>query len=163
MIFVIDASSLIAFYSEYELNEPDLIHELTKKNNSLIIPKAVFEEIKNGRKPTFSILTEAIRKETIELRDDISSEKTNSFKKRHPRLHDGEIQVLLLGLKLKASDVPYYCVIDEGPARTIAERNGVAVKGTKGLLILLNQMGIIDKNKMERLLYRLDHCNFRLK
>jgi len=161
MILVIDASSIIAFYSENELGEPNLLHELAKNGFSLIVPVAVFVEIKNGRRPTFLTLTKAIKEKKIQVNRDISSNETISFGKRYPRLHEGEIQVLLLGLRLKASGVPYYCAIDEGPGRSVAERNGIAVKGTKGLIAILNQLGIIEKDKMESLLYRLDHCNFR--
>jgi predicted nucleic acid-binding protein len=161
MILVLDASPLIAFYSENELGEPSLFHELTKKGFILMIPTTVFEEIKNGRRPTFLTLAKAIREKKIQVNRDISSDETISFGKRHPRLHAGEIQVLLLGLRFKGSGVPHYCVIDEGPGRTIAERNGIAVKGTKGLITMLNQLGIIEKDKMESLLYRLDHCTFR--
>ena len=161
MILVIDASPLIAFYSGNELSEPDLLHEFAKNGFSLIVPVAVFEEIRNGRKQTFLTLTKAIEEKKIQVNRDISADETTSFGKRYPRLHEGEIQVLLLGLKLKASGVPYYCAIDEGPGRTVAERNGIAVKGTKGLIAILNQLGIIEKDKMESLLYRLNHCSFR--
>jgi predicted nucleic acid-binding protein len=161
MILVIDASPLIAFYSENELGEPKLLHELVKNDFSLMVPVAVFEEIRNGRRPTFLTLTKAIEEKKIQINRDISSDETISFGKRYPRLHEGEIQVLLLGLRLKASGIPYYCAIDEGPGRTVANRNGIAVKGTKGLIVMLNQLGIIKKDEMESLLYRLDHCNFR--
>lgn len=161
MILVIDASPLIAFYSENELGEPNLLHELIKNGFNLIVPVAVFEEIKNGRRPTFLTLTKAIKENKIQINHDISSDETISFGKHNPRLHKGEIQVLLLGLKLKASEVPYCCVIDEGPGRTVAERNGIAVRGTKGVIAMLDQLRIIHKGKMESLLYRLNHCNFR--
>lgn len=124
---------------------------------------AVFEEIKDGHKRTFSILEKAIEERKVEVDDDVLSEETESFGKRNPRLHNGEIQVLLLGLRLKANSLPYFCIIDEGPARNMALRNGIATKGTKGLLVILNELGLVDKNTMENLLYRLNHCNFRLK
>jgi len=162
MIMIIDASSIIAFYSENELNEPDLLHTLSQNNRSLIIPVAVYKEIRKGGKPTVSILSKAIEDNTIQVCSDITPEETELFRKRHPRLHDGELQVLLLGLKMKANGTPYCCVIDEGPARSIAKRIGLNVKGTKGLIFLLNQIGVVDKSKMERLLYTLEHCNFRL-
>jgi predicted nucleic acid-binding protein len=126
-----------------------------------MVPSAVFEEIRNGRRPTFLTLTKAVRENRIQINHEISSDETISFGRHCPRLHKGEIQVLLLGLKLRARGVPYFCVVDEGPGRTVAERNGIAVKGTKGLIVMLNHLGIIEKDKMESLLYRLDHCNFR--
>jgi predicted nucleic acid-binding protein len=162
MIMIIDASSIIAFYSEDELNEPDLLHTLLQNNRRLIIPIAVYEEIRKGGKQTFSVLSKAIENNKIKVCSDITPEETELFGKRHPRLGDGELQVLLLGLRHKAKGTAYCCVIDEGAARSIAKRNGLAVKGTKGLIFLLNQIGVIDKSKMENLLYILEHCNFRL-
>jgi predicted nucleic acid-binding protein len=161
MILILDASTLIAFYASSELNEPNLIHQLAFCGYALVIPRAVFTEIEKGQKPTFSILTKAIKDGIIKVNDDISIEETLAFEKRHPRLHLGEIQVLLLGLKYKASGVPYYCSIDEGPGRIEADRQGISKKGAKGLIALLNEKGIIDQDKKENLLYRLDHCNFR--
>jgi predicted nucleic acid-binding protein len=162
MILVLDASPIIAFYSQNELNEPNLLHQFSNNGYTLITPLSVFEEIRAGRKPTFDILTEATTHKIIEINNEITSQETLVFGKRNPHLHNGEIQVLLIGLKLKASKIPYYCSIDEGPARSVAERNGIATKGTKGLVVLLNELGIIGKDKMESLLYRLSHCNFRL-
>jgi len=159
---IIDASSIIAFYSEDELNESELLHALVQSNRNLVIPIAVYEEIRKGGKPTFSMLSKAIENNKIKVSSDITPEETALFGKRHPRLGDGELQVLLLGLRLKAKGTPYCCVIDEGAARSIAKRNELAVKGTKGLIVLLNQIGLIDKSKMENLLYKLEHCNFRL-
>jgi predicted nucleic acid-binding protein len=161
MILIIDASTLIAFYSQNELNEPNLLHQLSLYDFTLVIPLAVFEEIKSGEKPTIDTLTKAIADGIIKVSGDVSPEETLAFGKRYPRLHNGEIQVLLLGLKYKNLGTEYYCSIDEGPARDIAERLGIAKKGTKGLIALLYKNGIIDGDKMESLLYRLSHCNFR--
>lgn len=162
MILILDASTLIAFYSNNELNEPNLLHQLACNDCTLIIPQAIFAEIRDGRKPTFNILKEAIEDGIVRISHDISLEETLALEKRHPRLHHGEVQVLLLGLKYKTSGVEYYCSIDEGPARNVAEREGVPKKGAKGVIMLLHEKGIIDRGKMESLLYRLDHCNFRI-
>lgn len=161
MLIIIDASVLIAFYSQYELDNPQLLHQLACNGYTLVIPLAVFQEIKNGRKSTFDILTQAVANWTINVNSEISIEETQPFRKRNPRLHDGEIQVLLLGLKCKTLGTPYFCSIDEGPARRIAERMGVSIKGTKGAVTLLKEKQIIDDVKMESLFYRLNHCNFR--
>jgi predicted nucleic acid-binding protein len=162
MILILDASTLIAFYSNNELNEPNLLHQLASNGCTLIIPQEIFTEISNGRKPTFNILKKAIEDGIIKISHEVSLEETLAFEKRHPRLHHGEIQVLLLGLKYKASGVAYYCSIDEGPARNVAEKEGVPKKGAKGIIMLLHERGIIDRGKMESLLYRLNHCNFRI-
>jgi predicted nucleic acid-binding protein len=161
MLLIIDASVLIAFYSKDELNEPNLLHQLACNGCSLVLPLAVFEEIENGRKQTITILNEALKNATIMVNREITLAETVTFGKRYPKLHNGEIQVLLLGQKSKTNGMPYFCCIDEGPARSIAEKNEVLVKGTKGIVRLLGEKGIISNEKTESLLYRLNHCNFR--
>ncbi len=161
MILILDASPIIAFYSENELNEPELLHTLTEHNYQLVIPQAVFGEIERGQKPTRFKLLEAIKENKIALNTDISEEETKKFRNRHPRLHDGEVQVLLLGLKMDSESKSYWCLIDEGSARKIAMQNNLKLKGSKGLIFLLNDLGIITHEKKENLLNRLNHCNFR--
>lgn len=163
MIFVIDASPLIAFYSENELNEPELLHSLVANYCQLLIPEAVYEEIKAGRKATYSILSKAIEEGNITINKEISLEETKVFGNRYPRLHNGELQVLLLGLRLKSrNSTPFCCIIDEEPARAIAEKYSIPLKGTIGLIKYIRSIDIIDDKKMESLLYKLNHCNFRL-
>jgi len=161
MLLILDASVLIAFYSEKELNEPELLHRLAKNDCTLVIPLAVFKEIENGRKQTIAILSKALESGIITVNKDVTSEETETFGKRYPKLHDGEIQVLLLGLRNKTSGRSYFCCVDEDPGRTVADKIGVAVKGTKGLVKLLSEKQVISNEKMESLLYRLNHCNFR--
>ena len=161
MLLIIDASVIIAFYSKDELNEPKLLHELACNGYNLVIPSAVFEEIENGRKQTITILNDALKSSMITVNREITLAETLTFGKRYPKLHNGEIQVLLLGQKSKTNGIPYFCCIDEGPARSIAEKNEVSVKGTRGLVRLLGKKEIISNEKMESLLYRLNHCNFR--
>lgn len=164
MIFILDASPIIAFYSETELNEPDLLHSLnTLKDWQIVIPSAVFDEITKGRKSTSSILRDATESNKVNINNEIVPEETQAFGKRYPRLHDGELQVLLLGLRLKAKGIhSFFCIIDEEPARTIAQKNGLPLKGTKGLITYFRENNLINTEKMENLLYRLSHSNFRL-
>lgn len=161
MLLLLDASVLIAFYSDKELNTPSLLHQLSYNECTLVIPLAVYEEIERGRKATITILRNAIEKGEIIVNKDVTMEETIAFNKLHPKLHHGEIQVLLLGNKNKTIGTPFFCCIDEDPARKIAEKIGVAAKGTKGLVRFLKEKQLISNEKMESLLYQLNHCNFR--
>ena len=161
MILILDASAIIAFYSE--MHEPQLLHELTNYGYKLLAPVAVANEISKGRKPTWSILKRAIRDGKITIANKFSSSELLTFKKRFPDLDEGEIQVLILGAKMKKRGSEYICVFDEGPARKIATRHQIAKKGTIGLLDVLNDLGIIDKKKRETLLNVLKHSKFRMK
>jgi predicted nucleic acid-binding protein len=158
MNLIIDASTLIAFYSSDELNEPALFHQLANNGCTLLMPQAVYQEIMAGRKPTVNILNEAIQKGIIKLSDEVTNEETIAFRNRHPQLHDGEIQVLLLGMKLKTLGLEYYCVSSDIDAKNVAQKYGLTLKGTRAIISLLNQLKIIDDEKRESLFYRLNHC-----
>ncbi len=160
MILILDASTIIAFYSE--MNEPSLLHELTNFGYVLIAPIAVVAEIRKGRKHTCSVLNKAIEDGKISVHNKFSANQISTFKRRFPNLDEGEIQVLILGMKLKKRRDGFFCVLDEGPARKIADEYKVAKKGTLGILDLLNDLGIIDRNKKENLLSVLKHSKFRV-
>lgn len=145
------------------MNEPTLLHELTKFGYHLVVPIAVVDEIRKGRKPTCAILNRAIEDGKITVYNAFSNQEISTFMKRFPNLDEGEIEVLILGMKLKREGKNYFCVFDEGPARKIATEYRIAKKGTIGLLDLLNDLGIIDKKKKENLLSVLKHSTFRLK
>jgi len=161
MILILDASSIIAFYSE--MHEQQLLHELTNYGYQLIAPIAVINEISKGRKPTWSKLKKAIDDGKITTASGFSSSEISAFKKRYPNLDEGEIQVLILGAKKKKKGDEYMCVFDEGPARKIASHHQIAKTGTIGLLDVLNDLGIIDEKKKESLLNVLNHSKFRIK
>lgn len=161
MILILDASPIIAFYSE--IGEPRLLHELTNYGYQLIAPIAVVNEILKGRKPTWSILERAIKCRNITIFNKFSSSEISGFRRRFPNLHEGEIQVLILGVKMKKAGSEYICVFDEGSARKIATRHGIAKTGTIGLIDVLNDLGIIDKKIKENLLNILNHSKFRIK
>ncbi len=55
------------------------------------------------------------------------------------KLHDGEVEVMMLAQELHADLV----VIDDGPARKTAEYLGLNVTGTLGVLIKCKQTGEI--------------------
>lgn len=161
MILILDASVIIAFYSE--ICESQLLHELTAYGIHLFAPNAVVKEIRKGRKHTCSILNKAIKDGKITVFTDFSPLEVSAFKRRFPNLDDGEIQVLILGEKMKKRGSEYTCVIDEGPATKIAIQRKIARTGTIGLLDVLNDLGIIDENKKENLLNVLKHSKFRMK
>jgi predicted nucleic acid-binding protein len=161
MIFVLDASAIIAFYSE--ICKPQILHELTEKGHVLIVPTAVVTEISKGRKSTWSTLEKAIEEKKITVETDFSQTELQLVRNRYPNLHDGEIQVLIVGIKLKKKAAEYKCIIDESPARKIAKRNQIAITGTYGLLDVLNDLGVIEERQKENFLNKLEHSKFRLK
>lgn len=72
-----------------------------------------------------------------------------------------EIEVIQRGIELKLASVEYYCVIDEGAGRRIADSLGLQKTGTEGLLNRMNHLGIIDASLKEKLLKKLNQSSFR--
>lgn len=161
MKFIIDASCIIAFYSKNELNNPNLLNKLSEKGYELIIPQKVYDEIKKGNKPTIKMLEQAIKNGIIQVDQDSSTEEIIKYKNRYPRLDDGEIQVLLLGYVCKNNNEKYRCVIDEGPGRKVANELSLCLTGTKGIIVLLEQLKIITPTTQETLFKSLRESNFR--
>jgi predicted nucleic acid-binding protein len=163
MILIFDASAIIAFYSEKELNKPSLLHQLIEFGYSLVVPIAVVDEIRKGRKRTSSVLNTAIEEGKIAIYNSFLVNEISRFKKRYPKLAEGEAQVLVLGMKAMKEGKEYYCILDEGPATKIALEYKISKKGTIGLLSLLNDLGIIDEDEKENLLRMLKQSRFRVK
>lgn len=57
------------------------------------------------------------------------------------RLHDGEVEVMILAQELSADLV----VIDDNAAKRTAKYLGLIVTGTLGVLLKAKQQGIVDK------------------
>ncbi len=161
-MLVIDASPIIAFYSEMKV--PELLHKLVEFDNCLVIPIAVSNEIKKGRDKhnTFFILETAKKDGYIEIYENFSTDEILTFQHRYPNLNDGEIQVLILGNKFKNEGEEYCCVIDESPATKVAKKLSIFRKGTLGLLDILDEIGIINKVEKTKLLNRLEKSRFRI-
>ena len=162
MKLLTDASNIIAFYSENELNEPCLLNSLKEHGYQIIVPQKVYEEIKRGKKSTILHLCDAIRKGIVKIDPDGTEDEINAMQRRNPKLDSGEIQVLLMGEECKEKDEEYYCVIDEGPGRQIAKRRSLCLQGTIGILNLLEALKIISPAKREILYRRLECSTFRI-
>lgn len=144
------------------MREPQLLHKLKDYGYHLVAPRAVTNEIENGQKSTWSILQRAIKDRQVKIME-VSSSQVLALNKRYPNLDAGEIQVLILGAEMKKRKCDYKCVLDEGPARKIANRHQISKTGTIGLLDVLNDLGIINKKKKENLLNALKRSRFRIK
>jgi predicted nucleic acid-binding protein len=155
---VLDASVIIAFLTE--MDDGPFLRSLTDLGIELLVTGGVVAEVK--KEPGVSRLQKAISDGWISI-EAISSSQFKDFKSKFPMLDYAEIEVLLVGLALKQSGEDYCCVLDEGPGRRIADALELEKTGTIGLLNMLSDRQIIDKNMKEKLLCRLGQSTFRLK
>lgn len=155
---ILDSSPVIAFYTE--LNEPDMLHKFIELGYELRIPESVFKEIENGR--TSDTLKSNIANGNIEIIASLPEKEILHFKNRYPYLGNGEIEVILLWLKLKTSVDKNFCIIDDKKARTVAEKHNVVFTGTIGLINMLLKKQAINKDKREKLINKLSSSRFRM-
>lgn len=144
MIVVCDASPLIALLA---VDRIDLLERLF---GSVIIPPAVCEEVfgsTEGRQqlPCPAFVTVAV----------LAADTPARFLKMN--LHAGESEAISLALE-RNSDL---IVLDDKMARETAERLGLRVVGTLGLLMLAKERGLIPAIRslmiqlMERISFRI--------
>ena len=118
------------------LSSIDQIGLLKEVYSSIIVPRAVIEEINEGGKINVPDLTAF---DWIEVIPNV----TNVENRLLFQLDYGEQQVVLNALKLK----PDLVLIDDKTARNIAEYLGINVKGTLGVLVEAKRKGLISSFK----------------
>lgn len=140
---LMDTSSIILFLefiSEYEF-----IITLSETGEVMIITTCVEKEY--DEKKDSSINNPKYNLNKL-LEDEILIKKeceiNSLFNRRYFNLGKGEKSILSLGLKYKEQCVDYYCVIDDKDARKVAEKLGLNVKGSIGLLLLIKEKGLLQ-------------------
>lgn len=103
--------------------------------DEVIIPDAVFNEVCAED----DIASRAVRKSLDWLKIRTIQHPENK-KYYRTRLHDGEVEVMILAQELHAETV----IIDDLAARSTAEYYGLPITGTIGVLIKAKRKGIID-------------------
>lgn len=121
------------------LSSIDSLYLLREIYGTVTIPGAVKSEIgvKSNSKAQEQL---EIYSEWIHVREIQNVAQKQTFK---TQLHDGEVEVMILGQELNAG----LLVIDDYMARKYAEYLGFKVIGTIGILLLAKSKGFIDKVK----------------
>jgi len=121
------------------------ISVLTELFGAVYIPEAVADEV-NAVFSSHEEWQEYVEAERIIIQ---SISNTVLVKQMVPLLHQGEAEVICLGLEKEAR----LCLIDDRDARIIAKSNDLAVTGTLGILLKAKKSGLISsvKKMMDRL------------
>ena len=127
---VVNSTPIIALAKVGKL---DLLKELYGK---VIIPTAVFTEVTAKDDAVKTLLLQ--NTDWIEICNIKEVAKRAMFRSR---LHDGEVEVMILAGELNAD----LAIIDDYTARKTAEFIGLKLTGTIGVLIKAKQFGLIDK------------------
>ena len=123
---IVNSTPLIA------LCNADLLNILKKIYGSIIIPKAVFDEVTAQIKQNLDWIT-------VETITNIEDRKMYKAK-----LHAGEVDVMILAQADPKADL---VIIDDNAAKKTAKYLGLTVTGTLGVLIKAKQSGIISSVK----------------
>lgn len=132
-IVIVNSTPIIALSSIHKL---DLLRELY---GEVIIPKAVHDEVMV--KKDFETQVSLARAKDWVLIKNISNSETKKFFK--VQLHDGEVEVMLLGKELEAD----LLVIDDYIAREYAKYLEFKVTGTLGIILKAKENGILKEVK----------------
>lgn len=155
---LMDTSSLILFLDfipEYEF----LITFAENGEIIIITPpveKEYYNKIKSFKNNEYTlenlINTEILFKEECVIED--------IFKTRYFQLGEGEKSIISLGMKYKEQNKEYYCVLDDKNARKVANKLGLNVKGSIGLLLLLKDKNLLTNSK--EVVNKIKNSNFRV-
>ncbi len=137
-----------------KLGKLDLLRKLF---NKIFIPTAVYEEaVLKGKEKSFidaRVIEQAINEKWIEVK------KVNlNNKERYSEIDIGESEAIELAKTLNSN----LLLIDDAPARVIAESFGLNVKGTLFVLMKAYSNKLINENEIRNLLSRLISSGFRI-
>ena len=116
--------------------------------DEIYLPVAVLEEIR-ANKELYALVSEFL--------DRVVKVKEVEIGIGFPGLHEGEQEAIILAKKLAC-----WVVLDDLKARKVAEREGLKVIGTAGLLRVMKELGLI-KEDPESLFRKLKRYGFRMK
>lgn len=154
---IVDASPIIAFFDELRSHHTLLL--LRDLGYALCIPQAVREEI--TKEPAASLVAQCIADVKMTVLPALDSRRVRDFRLSHPALGTGESEVILSALEA-SSAVDVVCILDEGPARRVAQDLGLTVIGTIGVLNILRNANLITEAEDRRLRKRLHASSFRI-
>ena len=110
---------------------------LLKLYNEIFIPTAVYREVTVVEDSACIQIKNALEWVHVESIREYTDKKMYKAK-----LHDGEVEVMILAQEQKADLV----IIDDNAAKKTAKYLGLTVTGTLGVLIKAKRQGIIDEN-----------------
>lgn len=110
------------------LGKIDCLKVLTECFSEIYVPQGVIDELQDYPLPV-----------NMQIRN-ISSEGAAYFRGVLGRLHQGELEAIILAQELFAD----YVILDDLLARRKAQRLGMNIMGTMGVLLLLKKRGLFS-------------------
>lgn len=150
MIVVSDTTPIISLI---KINRLDLLKELF---NEVLIPDAVFRELTTNT--VFANEAQIVRTSSFLKVSSVQNHKALQLLQAVSGLDDGESEAIILADELKASVL----VMDEKKGRKVAQKMGIQITGTVGILIQAYDEKKVTADEIKSYLTQLKNSNIRL-
>jgi predicted nucleic acid-binding protein len=150
MIVVSDTTPIISLMKAGQLEV------LQKLFGIVCIPKAVYRELTENE--TFAEEVIMIRECEFLCREEVSNEKSVSILRKFTGLDAGESEAIILADE-KQSDV---LLMDEHRGRQVAQKMGIMITGTIGILTQAFDEGMLTKEDVEDCIERMKESEIRI-
>lgn len=150
MTVISDTTPIISLI---KINRIDLLERLF---GEVLIPNAVFHELTTNT--LYSDEVQIIKASSFMKTISIKNHKSLEILQAISGLDDGESEAIILADELK-SDV---LIIDERKGRKVAQKMGITITGTIGILIQAHNEKMISADEIKLYLDQLKNSNIRL-
>lgn len=158
---LLDSSVIILFLDDVDGEE--YLRQLSEIGEKLIILESVYNEVVNNDDPdstTKSKIETLISRGILGKIEELNGEKGDLIRRRYPTLGAGEINVLTYGENLNYQNINFWCVIDEKLGRRAAKNMGLPLIGSIGLIKILKEKRILNKNKLKDIVDKIKKSPF---
>ena len=150
MIIISDTTPIISLI---KINRLDLLEKLFVE---VLIPNAVFKELTTNT--LFTNESEIVKKSSFLKVSSVQNQKSLQLLQAVSGLDDGESEAIILADELKSNIL----LMDERKGRKVAQKLGIKITGTIGILIQAYNEGMISDVEVKSYLNQLKNTNIRL-
>lgn len=150
MIIISDTTPIISLI---KINRLDLLEKLFVE---VLIPNAVFKELTTNT--LFTNEAEIVKKSSFLKVSSVQNQKSLQLLQAVSGLDDGESEAIILADELKSNIL----LMDERKGRKVAQKLGINITGTIGILIQAYNEGMISDVEVKSYLNQLKNTNIRL-
>ena len=150
MIIISDTTPIISLI---KINRLDLLEKLFVE---VLIPNAVFKELTTNN--LFTNEAEIVKKSSFLKVSSVQNQKSLQLLQAVSGLDDGESEAIILADELKSNIL----LMDERKGRKVAQKLGINITGTIGILIQAYNEGMISDVEVKSYLNQLKNTNIRL-
>ncbi|OLC35158.1 MAG: hypothetical protein AUH84_03700 [Thaumarchaeota archaeon 13_1_40CM_4_38_7] len=143
-----------------EIKYPELIDKLLKLNHELFVPSSVYDELldENSKRECKGL----IENDKLKVCRLNTKTEVEDFQKSYPYLGKGECDSMLQFTKLTKNAQKVYCILDDKPARKVADSLNIQYTGLLGLVKLLKNRNAITSNEYDNIMKALEGSTFRM-